>query len=230
MILGLRVVKSITLNSILNKLPQQSEYNVIVIAQKHDLFRKYGISKIKKISSNKIILYSIIKIFMDFIKIHYSNSFIVFLVKIINLVYKKFMLIIAEVGINHNGDVEMAKKLIKGAKYAGADLVKFQKRTIDKVYKKKTDKSRESPWGTTNREQKEGLEFGRDEYEEIDIFCKSIDIEWFASSWDTESQYFLQKFDTKKNKVASAMLTHLKLVEMIAEEKNIHLSQLVCIL
>lgn len=131
------------------------------------------------------------------------------------------MLIIAEVGINHNGDVEMAKKLIKGAKYAGADLVKFQKRTIDKVYKKEDlDKSRESPWGTTNREQKEGLEFGRDEYEEIDIFCKSIDMEWFASSWDTESQYFLQKFNTKKNKVASAMLTHLKLIEMIAEEKK----------
>jgi len=89
--------------------------------------------------------------------------------------------IIAEIGINHNGDVEIAKQLVDVAKLAGADAVKFQKRTIDLVYKKEMlDSPRESPWGTTQREQKEGLELGLDEYKEIDAYCKGKGIECHA--------------------------------------------------
>ncbi len=129
--------------------------------------------------------------------------------------------IIAEVGINHNGDIDIAKKLIDGAIFAGVDAVKFQKRTIEKVYsKEELDKPRESPWGTTNRDQKLGLEFGENEFDEIDRYCKEKDIEWFASAWDTGSQLFLRKYNCKYNKVASAMLTHKELLEKIAEEKK----------
>jgi len=129
--------------------------------------------------------------------------------------------IIAEVGINHNGDVNIAKKLIDGAKYAGADAVKFQKRAIDRVYDKATlDKYRESPWGTTNREQKQGLEFGEKEYDIIDKYCKDVGIEWFASPWDLESVEFLKKYDLKYNKIASAMLVHTELVQAIAKQKK----------
>ena len=131
------------------------------------------------------------------------------------------ILITAEIGINHNGDLNLAKKLIEGAKYAGANLVKFQKRTIDQVYSKEDlDKPRESPWGSTNRQQKLGLEFGLDEYIEIDNFCKKIGIEWFASCWDLKSQKFISQFNTKKNKIASAMLTHNELIDLIIEEKK----------
>ncbi len=131
------------------------------------------------------------------------------------------MLITAEIGINHNGDLSIAKQLIDGAKSAGADLVKFQKRTIESVYSKEDlDKFRESPWGTTNRDQKLGLEFGINEFTEIDAYCKKVGIEWFASAWDTESQNFLKQFNTSKNKIASAMLTHLDLANMIADEKK----------
>jgi N-acetylneuraminate synthase len=127
--------------------------------------------------------------------------------------------IIAEIGINHNGDIDIAKKLIESARHAGCDAVKFQKRTIDVVYTKEDlDRTRESPWGTTNREQKEGLEFGKEEYDEIDRYCKEKGIEWFASAWDIESQNFLRQYDLKYNKVASAMLTHRELLETIAEE------------
>ena len=126
--------------------------------------------------------------------------------------------ITAEIGINHNGDLDVAKKLINGSKDAGADAVKFQKRTIDLVYDKEMlDGSRESPWGSTQREQKEGLEFGQAEYQEIDRFCNEVGIEWFASAWDLESQYFLRQFSTNYNKVASAMLTHKKLLGAIIE-------------
>jgi len=129
--------------------------------------------------------------------------------------------ITAEIGINHNGDINIAKKLIDGAKYAGANAVKFQKRTIDKVYSKEDlDKNRESPWGTTNRQQKEGLEFGIDEFKSIDEHCKKLNIEWYASCWDTESQIFIRQFNTNKNKVASAMLTHKELLKKIIEEKK----------
>jgi len=127
--------------------------------------------------------------------------------------------IIAEIGINHNGSLEIAKKLIDGASLAGCDAVKFQKRTIDLVYtKEELDRPRESPWGNTNREQKEGLEFSREEYEEINNYCSSKNIEWFASAWDTESQKFLRDFNLSYNKVASAMLTNKELLEEIASE------------
>ena len=127
--------------------------------------------------------------------------------------------IIAEIGINHNGDMDITKRLIDGAVESGCDAVKFQKRTIDVVYTKEDlDRPRESPWGTTNREQKQGLEFGKEEYDEIDRYCKEKGIEWFASAWDTESQLFMRQYDLKYNKVASAMLTHRELLEKIAEE------------
>ena len=111
--------------------------------------------------------------------------------------------IIAEIGINHNGDMNTAKKLIDGAVNAGVDAVKFQKRTIDKVYNKALlDSPRESPWGSTQREQKLGLEFGQAEYEEIDRYCRDKGVEWFASAWDLDSQLFLRQFNCKYNKVA----------------------------
>lgn len=129
--------------------------------------------------------------------------------------------IIAEIGINHNGDVEIAKQLIDVSKNAGADAVKFQKRTIDLVYSKEMlDSPRESPWGHTQRAQKEGLEFGLDEYKEIDAYCKTKEIDWFASSWDLESQKFLQQLDCKYNKIASAMIVHEDLLREVASEKK----------
>ncbi|MBN1526094.1 MAG: N-acetylneuraminate synthase family protein [Candidatus Omnitrophica bacterium] len=127
--------------------------------------------------------------------------------------------IIAEVGINHNGDVGIAKKLIDMAKECGADAVKFQKRTIEIVYPKEVlDSPRQSPWGTTQRAQKEALELGKPGYDVIDRHCKEIGIHWFASAWDEKSQEFLRQYDLPFNKIASAMLTHKGLVEMIARE------------
>jgi N-acetylneuraminate synthase len=128
---------------------------------------------------------------------------------------------IAEIGINHNGDIRIAKDLIKCAKDAGCDAVKFQKRTIDLVYTKELlDSPRESPWGTTQRAQKEGLEFGYDEYREIDRYCKESEIEWFASAWDLESQKFLRQFNRKYNKIASAMLIYEPLLREVASERK----------
>lgn len=127
----------------------------------------------------------------------------------------------AEIGINHNGDMDICKKLIDWAFLSGCDAVKFQKRTIDKVYTKEyLDSYRESPWGITQREQKEGLEFGKEEYDEIDAYCREKGIEWFASAWDLDSQLFLRQYNCKYNKVASAMLTNEELLRMIAEEKK----------
>ena len=127
--------------------------------------------------------------------------------------------IIAEIGINHNGSVEIAKKLIEMAKECGVDAVKFQKRTIDVVYTKELlDSPRQSPWGTTQKEQKEGLEFDKEEYDEIDSYCKGKGIYWFASAWDERSQAYLNQYDIPFNKIASAMLTHKTLVDMVAEQ------------
>ncbi len=127
--------------------------------------------------------------------------------------------VIAEIGINHNGDFDIAKKLIDVAVDAGADAVKFQKRTIDLVYTQDfLDGSRESPWGTTQREQKEGLEFGLEEYSEIDKYCKEKGIDWFASAWDLESQNFLNQFNLKYNKIASAMIVYDDLLKQVAAE------------
>ncbi len=129
--------------------------------------------------------------------------------------------VIGEIGINHNGDIDIAKQLIDVCVEAGADAVKFQKRTIDLVYKQEMlDGFRESPWGTTQREQKEGLEFNFDQYQEINDYCKKKDIKWFASAWDLESQKFLQKFDCEYNKIASAMIVYEDLLELVASEKK----------
>lgn len=129
--------------------------------------------------------------------------------------------IIAEIGINHNGNIEIAKKLIDWAVLCECNAVKFQKRTIDAVYTKEYLESyRESPWGTTQRAQKEGLEFGKEEYDIIDSYCREKHIEWFASAWDIESQKFLQQYDLKYNKVASALLVHEELLRMIAQERK----------
>ena len=127
--------------------------------------------------------------------------------------------IIAEIGINHNGDMKLAKQLIDAAVVAGCDAVKFQKRTVDKVYTQEyLDSPRISPWGDTQRAQKEGLEFNKEEYDEIDAYCKEKGIEWYASAWDLDSQKFLQHYNCKYNKVASAMLTKDELLEEIAKE------------
>lgn len=127
--------------------------------------------------------------------------------------------IIAEIGINHNGDIDIAKQLIDVAVDAGADAVKFQKRTIDLVYSKELlDSPRESPWGTTQRAQKEGLEFGLDEFKEIDAYCNKKNIEWFFSAWDLESQSFMRQFNLKYNKIASAMIVYEDLLKEVASE------------
>lgn len=126
---------------------------------------------------------------------------------------------IAEIGINHNGEVAIAKQLIDMAKETGCDAVKFQKRTIDIVYSQEFLASpRHSPWGTSQRDQKAGLEFGKKEYDEIDAYCRQLGIAWFASAWDTESQKFLQPYNCRYNKIASAMLTYQPLLVMAAAE------------
>jgi len=129
--------------------------------------------------------------------------------------------VIAEIGINHNGSMEIAKKLIDLAKEAGCNAVKFQKRTIDIVYTPDVLAApRESPWGTTQRDQKEGLEFGAKQYDEIDAYCREKKIDWFASAWDIPSQKFLRKYNAPYNKVASALATHRDFLEVVASEKR----------
>jgi len=116
--------------------------------------------------------------------------------------------IVAEIGINHNGDVDFAKRLISVALAAGCDAIKFQKRTVEVVYsQEELAKPRENPFGPTNGDLKYGLEFGQEEYEEIDAFCKSVKMLWFASPWDEGSVDFLERFDIPVYKIASASLT-----------------------
>lgn len=127
--------------------------------------------------------------------------------------------ITAEIGINHNGDVNIAKQLIDAAVKAGCDAVKFQKRTVEKVYPKEIlDSSRDSPWGKTVRDQKLGLEFGKKEYNEINQYCKEKNIDWYASAWDFDSQKFLREYNLKYNKIASAMLTNPNFLQEVAQE------------
>ena len=117
--------------------------------------------------------------------------------------------ITAEIGINHNGDLKLAKKLISAAAASGCDAVKFQKRTIEVVYTpEELAKPRESPFGTTNGDLKRGLEFGKDEYAEIDHFCRSLDMMWFASCWDEGSVDFIEQYASPCYKIASACLTN----------------------
>jgi len=127
--------------------------------------------------------------------------------------------IIAEIGINHNGSLDICKQLIDEAVDSGANAVKFQKRTIDLVYTKEfLDSYRESPWGSTQREQKNGLEFNKSDYDQIDSYCKQKGIHWFASAWDVESQNFLKQFDCNYNKIASAMIVDQNLLKLVAAE------------
>ena len=128
--------------------------------------------------------------------------------------------IIAEIGINHNGDLEIAKNLIDIAYRSGCDAVKFQKRSPDLcVPEYQKGMMKDTPWGDmTYLEYKYRIEFGKEEYDEIDRYCKEIDIEWFSSAWDIESQLFLRQYNLKYNKIASPILTHKKLLEMVAEE------------
>ena len=116
--------------------------------------------------------------------------------------------IIAEIGINHNGSVKLAKQMIDIASTTGCDAVKFQKRTVDVVYtKEELSRERKSIFGNTNGDLKRGLEFGEKEYREIDRYCKEKGIMWFASCWDEESVDFMEKFDVPCYKIASASLT-----------------------
>jgi N-acetylneuraminate synthase len=129
--------------------------------------------------------------------------------------------VIAEIGINHNGDLKIAHQLIDMAKKAGCDAVKFQKRDIDIVYtKEELDKPRQSPWGKTQRDQKQGLEFSKTDYDEIDKYCKEKKIIWFASAWDVKSLVFLDNYNLKYNKIASAMITHLDFLKEAANRKK----------
>ena len=126
---------------------------------------------------------------------------------------------IAEIGINHNGDLNICKELIDCAVDAKCDAIKLQKRDIEEVYTKEfLDQPRESPWGKTQRDQKLGLEFNQKEYEIIDQYCQLKKIEWFASAWDVNSQMFLRKFDLRYNKIASAMLINIELLNLVAQE------------
>lgn len=129
--------------------------------------------------------------------------------------------IISEIGINHNGDISICKELIDAAVDAGCNAIKLQKRNIDLVYEKSfLESPRVSPWGSTQRAQKEGLEFNQNDYKTIDEYCKQKNIYWFASAWDESSQIFLRQFDCNFNKVASAMIVNKPLLNLIAEERK----------
>lgn len=124
---------------------------------------------------------------------------------------------IAEIGLNHNGDLNLAKQLIDVAKASGCDAVKFQKRTPEQcVPKEMRDRMRETPWGyITYLQYRYKIEFGYDEFEEIDRYCRELGIDWFASCWDVESVDFIAQFDVPCYKVASATLTHRVLLERL---------------
>lgn len=118
------------------------------------------------------------------------------------------VMVVAEIGINHNGDLDLAKALIRAANESGCDAVKFQKRTIDVVYSAdEMARPRESPFGTTNGDLKRGLELGAAQYTEIDRYCRSLEMMWFASCWDEASVDFIAAFDPPCFKIASASLT-----------------------
>ena len=124
--------------------------------------------------------------------------------------------IIAEIGINHNGDIETAKKLINVAHFCGCNAVKFQKRTVDKVYtKEELSIPRDSIFGETNGDLKRGLEFGYNEYKIINEYCKELKMPWFASCWDVDSVDFIEQFDVCAHKISSACLTDIELLKKI---------------
>ena len=128
---------------------------------------------------------------------------------------KKDIYIIAEIGINHNGDLAIAKKLIDIAKVAGCDVVKFQKRNPDVcVPEHQKTVMRDTPWGKmTYLEYKYKVEFEKKEYDEIDTYCKNKQIDWTASPWDLDSLNFLNKYDVPFIKIPSALLTDIELIK-----------------
>lgn len=129
--------------------------------------------------------------------------------------------VVAEIGINHNGDIGIAKKLIDVAAASGCQAVKFQKRTIEVVYTaEELDRPRENPFGTTNRELKYGLEFGLEQYQEINRYCKERKIDWFASCWDEASVDFIDQFSVPCYKIASASLTDDSLLRYTRARKR----------
>jgi len=129
--------------------------------------------------------------------------------------------VIAELGTNHMGDIEVAKKIIDVAVDAGCNAVKLQKKNVEKIYTKEfLDSSLDSPWGITQREMRLHREFSDNEFKKIDVYCKKKKLPWFVSCWDVESQKQMRKFKTKYNKIASAMLVHDKLLETVAQEKK----------
>jgi N-acetylneuraminate synthase len=139
------------------------------------------------------------------------------------MINKNKTLLIGEIGINHNGDLKLAKKMIVAAKNSGFDLVKFQKRNPDMTTpKNKKNVLRDTPWGRiTYLDYKKKIEFNETDYQSINAYCKKIGIKWFASAWDLESLKFLKKFKLQFNKVASPMLTNIKLIDEIAKEKKL---------
>ena len=129
--------------------------------------------------------------------------------------------ITAEIGTNHVGSIDIAKKIIDVAVETGCDAVKFQKKDVENIYSKEfLDTYLESPWGTTQRSMRLNREFSIEQFKEIDDYCRTKKIEWYVSCWDTKSQIEMRQFNTKYNKVASAMLTHEKLLHLIAEERK----------
>lgn len=137
--------------------------------------------------------------------------------------------IIAEIGINHNGSLDLAKRLIDAAAWAGANAVKFQKRTVATVYARELNKPRESPWGNTVAAQKYGLEFNEHQYDQIALHCADLKMPWFASAWDAESLHFLKKYCLPYNKIASAMATNYEFIKEVSKEgKKTFLSTAMC--
>jgi N-acetylneuraminate synthase len=132
----------------------------------------------------------------------------------------KLPFLIAEIGINHNGNMNIAKKLIDQAAETGFHAVKFQKRDIDLVYTQDfLSEARESPWGKTQRDQKNALEFEKEEFDEIDNYCNKKKMIWFASAWDLNSLNFLDNYNLKYHKVASAMIVDKKFINEVSKRK-----------
>ena len=126
--------------------------------------------------------------------------------------------VIAEIGINHNGDIDLAKRLISVAVAAGCDAVKFQKRTVEVVYtQKELSQPRPNPFGDTNGDLKRGLEFGHEDFAEINAFCKQVKIDWFVSPWDEASVDFAEQFNPPVYKIASASLTDDNLLRHVRQ-------------
>jgi len=131
------------------------------------------------------------------------------------------MKFITEIGINHNGSLEIAKKLINMSNEVGADIVKFQKRTLDTCVPENMKKvvRYDTPWGDiTYLEYRQKVEFWEKEYDEIDEYCKKLGIKWTASAWDIEAQKFMKRYDLDYHKIASAVLTNTELLQMVADE------------